>query len=81
VEAQLWQATESAVQSHAAWQRLEAVHTLSQRSATLQTRAYSLGESTLNDTLQARRLALESRLAAETARLEAVLAGWVVRGE
>ena len=81
VEAQLWQATESAVQSHAAWQRLEAVHTLAQRSATLQTRAYSLGESTLNDTLQARRLALESRLAAETARLEAVLAGWVVRGE
>ena len=79
VEAQLWQATESAVQSHAAWQRLEAVHALAQRSATLQARAYSLGESTLNDTLQARRLALESRLAAETARMEAVLAGWVVQ--
>lgn len=74
VEAQLWHSAESTLQSYAAWQRLEAVRTLVQRSTDLQVRAYSLGEAILHDTLQARRLVLEAHLAAETVRMEAVAA-------
>ncbi|MEN9374082.1 MAG: hypothetical protein RIR79_1634 [Pseudomonadota bacterium] len=74
VEAQLWHSAESTLQSYAAWQRLEAVRTLVQRSTDLQVRAYGLGEAILHDTLQARRLVLEAHLAAETVRMEAVAA-------
>lgn len=41
------------------------------RNAELIARAYALGEASLSDTLNARRLAVESRLASSTAQLEA----------
>jgi outer membrane protein TolC len=42
-----------------------------ERNAELIARAYALGEAGLNDTLNARRLAVEGRLAAATAQLDA----------
>jgi len=55
----------------AAWQRLAAVEQAMARVAQLGMKAYSLGEMTLTEALQARRAALEAALAAEAARWEA----------
>lgn len=60
--------------SHRHWQRQQAVLAQVQASLALQARAYELGESPLAELLQARRQALEVRLATETARLDAWLA-------
>lgn len=72
VETEAWRAATAAQESRATWLRLEAAREHIQRSADLQTRAYSLGETPLNEVLQARRGALEATLVAETARLEAL---------
>lgn len=60
-----------ALSSRAAWLRqLDAADALA-RSAELTERAWQLGEGSLSDTLNARRLAHEARLSAQLARLEA----------
>lgn len=72
VETEAWRAATAAQESRATWQRLDAACESIQRSADLQARAYSLGETALTEVLQARRGALEAALVAETARLEAL---------
>ena len=56
----------------ATWQRLAAVEEAMARVARLGMKAYSLGEMTLTEALQARRTALEAALAAEAARWDAL---------
>lgn len=53
------------------WQQAEAAMSSVQQNAELLARAYTLGESSLTDLLNARRLALESALAANLAQLDA----------
>ncbi len=53
------------------WQSAQAAADAMQRNAELMARAYSLGEASLSDTLNARRLALETALAAALAQLNA----------
>ena len=60
-----------AVGAYDAWQKARAAADAMMRNAELTTRAYQLGESSLNDVLVARRLALESGLASRNAQLEA----------
>jgi outer membrane protein TolC len=60
-----------AVASHAAWQQAAAAAESIRQNAELVARAYALGESSLSDTLTARRLALESSLAETNAQLDA----------
>ncbi|WP_346288721.1 hypothetical protein, partial [Zoogloea sp.] len=60
-----------ALSSRAGWLRqLDAADALA-RSADLTEKAWQLGEGSLSDTLNARRLAHEARLSAQLARLEA----------
>lgn len=56
----------------ATWQRLAAVEEAMAHVARLGMKAYSLGEMTLTEALQARRTALEAALAAEAARWDAL---------
>lgn len=60
-----------AVGAYDAWQKARAAADAMMRNAELTARAYQLGESSLNDVLVARRLALESGLASRNAQLEA----------
>lgn len=60
-----------AVNSYATWQQATRAAEKVKQNAELVARAYSLGESSLADTLAARRLAQESALAERTARLDA----------
>lgn len=60
-----------AISSHASWQQATEAAASIRQNAELVSRAYALGESSLSDTLTARRLAVESALAEITARLEA----------
>ena len=60
-----------AVGAYDAWQKARAAADAMMRNAELTTKAYQLGESSLNDVLVARRLALESGLASRNAQLEA----------
>ncbi len=53
------------------WQQAEAAKVSVQLNADLLARAYALGESSMTDLLNARRLALESALAASLAKLDA----------
>lgn len=62
-----------AVGAYEAWQKARAAADAMARNADLTARAYQLGESSLNDVLVARRLALEAGLAARGAQLEAQL--------
>lgn len=65
----LYQATRAALP---AWQAARQAATHLQRSADMQARAYQLGEGSLNELLNARRLAHEGSLSAALARLEAL---------
>ena len=60
-----------AVGTYDAWQKAKAAADAMTRNAELMARAYQLGESSLNDVLVARRLALESGLASRNAQLQA----------
>lgn len=71
LEGDVFAAYTQAVSSHLIWQQAhEAAHNV-RDNAELVARAYSLGESSLADALNARRLALESSLAATIAQLDA----------
>ncbi|HQQ70401.1 MAG TPA: hypothetical protein PLL92_08840, partial [Alicycliphilus sp.] len=74
VQADAWRTASEAQQAQATLERQR--HALQQleKSATLQERAYALGESPLTDLLLAQRGALEARLVAETAALDAIQA-------
>lgn len=60
-----------AVSSYDTWQQAADAASHVRQNADLVSRAYALGESSLSDTLTARRLALESTLAETTAQLDA----------
>lgn len=60
-----------AVSSYDTWQQAADAAAHVRQNAELVSRAYALGESSLSDTLTARRLALESSLAETTAQLDA----------
>lgn len=62
----------AAFDQHSAWQQLQRASEQTRRSADLQWRAYTLGESSLAEVLQARRLAHEDAQAADNARLDAL---------
>ncbi len=71
LEADIYAAHTQAVRSYEIWlQAWEAADSIRQ-NAELVSRAYSLGESSLTETLSARRLALESALSESLARLDA----------
>jgi outer membrane protein TolC len=57
--------------SYQIWQQAQEAANSIRQNAELVSRAYSLGESSLSETLTARRLALESALAANLAQLDA----------
>ena len=60
-----------ATAAYTSWRKTQEAAQAMERNAELIARAYALGEAGLNDTLNARRLAVEGKLAAATARLEA----------
>ena len=62
----------AAFDTQTTWQQLQNTSAQTRRSAALQWRAYTLGESSLADVLQARRLAQEDAQAAENAQLAAL---------
>jgi outer membrane protein TolC len=71
LEADIYATHTQAVRSYEIWlQAREAADSI-RRNAELVTRAYTLGESSLTETLSARRLALESALSEALARLDA----------
>lgn len=71
LEADIYATHTQAIRSYQIWlQATEAADSIRQ-NAELVTRAYSLGESSLFETLSARRLALESALSESLARLDA----------
>jgi outer membrane protein TolC len=71
LESDVYAAYTQAVNSYEAWlQAREAADSL-RKNAELVTRAYTLGESSLSETLTARRLALESTLAENISQLDA----------
>ena len=71
VEAEAWRVVGEAAQARATLAQQRQALAYSEKSAALQARAYALGESGLGDWLLAQRGALDARLAAETAALEA----------
>lgn len=72
VRSEAWQVALQAHEAPQAWHSLEAGRQGLEQAAALATRAYTLGELPLGEALQARRLALEARLTAEAARLDAL---------
>jgi outer membrane protein TolC len=60
-----------ATAAYESWRKAQFAAQAMERNAELIARAYALGEAGLNDTLNARRLAVEGRLAAATAQLDA----------
>lgn len=60
-----------AAAAYAGWRKAQEAAQAMARNAELIARAYALGEAGLSDTLNARRLAVESRLASSTAQLDA----------
>ena len=60
-----------ATAAYEGWRKAQFAAQAMERNAELIARAYALGEAGLNDTLNARRLAVEGRLAAATAQLDA----------
>lgn len=71
LEGDVYAAYTQAVNNYMIWQQAqEAAHSVSE-TAELVARAYTLGENSLSDALNARRLALESGLAAGMAQLDA----------
>lgn len=71
VEGDIYAAHTQAVNSYQTWQQAQEAANSIRQNAELVARAYSLGESSLSETLTARRLALESTLAANLAQLDA----------
>ncbi len=74
VQAQAQRVAQAAPDALLNWRQLDAARQHTQASADLQVRAWRLGESPLAEVLQARRLAQEATLAAETARVDALAA-------
>lgn len=74
VEAEAWRVASEAAQAVAVLAQQRQALAAIDRSEALQARAYALGESPLGDWLLARRTALEARLAADTAALDALQA-------
>ncbi len=60
-----------ATAAYEGWRKAQFAAQAMERNAELIARAYALGEAGLNDTLNARRFAVEGRLAAATAQLDA----------
>lgn len=71
LEGDIYAAYTHAVNGYQIWQQADRAASSVQQNADLVARAYTLGESSLSDTLNARRFALESRLAATLAQLDA----------
>jgi outer membrane protein, heavy metal efflux system len=71
LESDVYAAYTQAINSYLIWQQAQEVALAVRKNAELFARAYSLGEYSLSDTLNARRLALESGLAASLAQLDA----------
>ncbi|MDO8925474.1 MAG: TolC family protein [Sideroxyarcus sp.] len=71
LDANIYAAHTQAIHSYQIWQQAKEAADSIRQNAELVTRAYSLGESSLFETLTARRLALESALAENLARLDA----------
>lgn len=72
VSGQALQVALRAQSARAVWQQLDAIARQSDQTAELTARAYSLGELPLNDTLLARRSALDAANAAEQAKIDAL---------
>ncbi|WP_090142820.1 TolC family protein [Limnohabitans sp. DM1] len=72
VRSKAQQVASTAFDTQTTWQQLQHASAQTRRSADLQWRAYTLGESSLADVLQARRLAQEDAQAAENAQLDAL---------
>lgn len=71
LEGDIYAAYTHAVNGYQIWQQADRAASSMQQNADLVARAYTLGESSLSDTLNARRFALESRLAATLAQMDA----------
>lgn len=71
LEGDVYAAHTQAMSSYATWQQAADAGSSIRQNAELVARAYTLGESSLSDTLTARRIALESTLAEATAQLDA----------
>lgn len=71
LEGDVYAAYTQAVSSYATWQQAAAAGNSIRQNAELVARAYQLGESSLSETLTARRIALESTLTETTAQLDA----------
>ena len=71
LEGDIYAAHTQAVSSFATWQQAHEVAQAIRSNADLVAKAYSLGESSLSDSLVARRFALESSLAENLAQLDA----------
>jgi outer membrane protein TolC len=71
LEGDVYAAYTQAKNSYLIWQQAQEAAASVRQNADLVARAYSLGESSLSDTLNARRLAVESSLAAAVAQLDA----------
>jgi outer membrane protein TolC len=71
LEGDIYAAHAQAVSSYQAWQQAQEAADSLRKNAELVTRAYTLGESSLSETLTARRLALESTLTENISQLDA----------
>ena len=71
LEGDVYSAHTQAVSNYETWRQANDAYDSIRKNAELVTRAYSLGESSLSDTLVARRLALEAALAENIAQLDA----------
>ncbi len=71
LNAEISAAHAGATAAYEGWRKAREAAQAMERNAELIARAYALGEAGLNDTLNARRLAVEGRLAAATAQLDA----------
>jgi outer membrane protein TolC len=71
LEGDVYAAYTQAINNYMIWQQAQEVAQGVNKNANLIARAYSLGEYSLSDTLNARRLALESALTASLAQLDA----------
>lgn len=71
LESDIYAAHAQALSSYQAWQQAQEAADSLRKNAELVTRAYTLGESSLSETLTARRLALESTLSENISQLDA----------
>jgi outer membrane protein TolC len=71
LDGDIYAAHTQAINSYEIWRQAREAAASIRQNADLVARAYSLGESSLSDTLTARRLALESTLAESLSRLDA----------